>query len=471
MKNTQLVVILRSMDISEFKELGKYVISPYFNNRSEVIRFYDALKKHYPLFDSDEFTDKIIFDIVYPGKNFSDVLMRKLVSLTTNLVLDFIAVKGFRNDSIGYNILLIDKLSERGLVEMFQKRSRILNEHLDSSKHDFAYYQSRLRQTSLLNGYFLNTDEKSMIKGYQKELDDLMQFFFSGVLLMYVRLTEWSRTLNHKFNLTFFNEVVNHFSLLKTDNVTLATLYFNMLMLIKTDEEKYYDDLINSSEQFRPNLSDADAYNTAIVLIQYCHKKVLKGNSEFRYKQFEITKGILKDNIIPPGFIEPYFFTNIIRNATAIQECDWAENFLYEYRHKLKPEIATEICDYSFAMIEITRGNFERSLTHLSKINIERSNMKLDIKNLQIVIYYELNYAEELISLTDAFKHYLRREKTLPELSVQNNLKFLGFVSDLVKVRLNKNSKTAYLLNKQISESEYFGSKEWLLRKSEDLMK
>ncbi|MBP9192630.1 MAG: hypothetical protein KBF96_08780, partial [Ignavibacteria bacterium] len=100
MKNTQLVVILRSMDISEFKELGKYVISPYFNNRSEVIRFYDALKKHYPLFDSDEFTDKIIFDIVYPGKSFSDVLMRKLVSLTTNLVLDFIAVKGFRNDSI-----------------------------------------------------------------------------------------------------------------------------------------------------------------------------------------------------------------------------------------------------------------------------------------------------------------------------------------------------------------------------------
>ncbi|MEO8209396.1 MAG: hypothetical protein ABI840_02460, partial [bacterium] len=100
MKNLKFTELLRALDKSEFREFGKFIISPYHNNRSEVVRFFDALKNFYPKFNSIYFTEAEIFKKVYPGKKYSDVMMRKLFSLTTNLLMDFFAVTSFKESTL-----------------------------------------------------------------------------------------------------------------------------------------------------------------------------------------------------------------------------------------------------------------------------------------------------------------------------------------------------------------------------------
>ena len=153
MKNLQLIELLRSLNKSEFREFGKFINSPYFNNRSEVIRFYDVIKKFYPLFDSNGLNEEKIFNSVYPGKEFSDVMMRKLVSLMTNLILDFYAEISFKDDILGYNVKLLYKLYEKNLSVMFEKKAKSIKELLQNKQIDPLIYNNYAIKVAAEKGY------------------------------------------------------------------------------------------------------------------------------------------------------------------------------------------------------------------------------------------------------------------------------------------------------------------------------
>jgi len=469
MENSQLIESLRTLDKNEIKEFGKFIRSPYFNNRSEVIRFFNYIKKFFPEFKSNELKEEIIFKNVYPDKKYSSVMTRKLISLTLNLLLDFLTIEDFKENKNDYNVKMLDMLRKRKLPALFQKRSRITGKNLDISTLDIYYYEQKLKFTSIQNGYFLNSDESSFVDGLQNELNDLIEFFLTGVILQFIRLSEWSRQLNKKFDLKFYDEILKYMSADDEREVTLYSMYFNMLMLLNTEDENYFKKLIISRDTLKAKLGKIDDYNVQIVSMQYCHKKVQKGYPEYRKQMFEITKKLLAADLIPDGFIEPYFFTNIVRNASLLNEFDWLDNFLSEYKHRLNPELSDEITNYSQAMIESAKGNFEKSLMHFSKIKIERSNMKLDMKNLLIIIYYELNFIEELISLIDTNKHFLQRDRSVSDSYRQVSLLLMNFVSELIKIKSSNKKISTHGLRKEIEKSDYFIFKEWLLKKAEEL--
>jgi len=469
MENSQLIESLRTLDKNEIKEFGKFIRSPYFNNRSEVIRFFNYIKKFFPEFKSNELKEEIIFKNVYPDKKYSSVMTRKLISLTLNLLLDFLTLEDFKENKNDYNVKMLDMLRKRKLPALFQKRSRITGKNLNISTLDIYYYEQKLKFTSIQNGYFLNSDESSFVDGLQNELNDLIEFFLTGVILQYIRLSEWSRQLNKKFDLKFYDEILKYLSADDEREVTLYSMYFNMLMLLNTEDENYFKKLIISRDTLKAKLGKIDDYNVQIVSMQYCHKKVQKGYPEYRKQMFEITKKLLAADLIPDGFIEPYFFTNIVRNASLLNEFDWLDNFLSEYKHRLNPELSDEITNYSQAMIESAKGNFEKSLMHFSKIKIERSNMKLDMKNLLIIIYYELNFIEELISLIDTNKHFLQRDRSVSDSYRQVSLLLMNFVSELIKIKSSNKKISTHGLRKEIEKSDYFIFKEWLLKKAEEL--
>ncbi|MEO8446049.1 MAG: hypothetical protein ABI528_01065 [bacterium] len=469
MNTSRLAEALSSLSRTELRQFSNFLRSPYFNNRSEVTRFYEGLKPYYPKFDLKKPDLESIFTKVYPKKKFSDVLMRKLFSLTINLFTEFITINGFREDKLEFNIRMLDNLREKKLPRLFEKKSPQFSDLLQRSPNNIGYYEAKLKYTSILNGHFLNTNEKSMVSRLQNEFDDFIEYFLTVVFLLYIRLSEWSRGMNVKFDLKFHDEVINYFSTQRKGDVSLAALYYNMLMLLNTEDEKYYYDLMECRNKFEKKLAKIDDFNIAIVSMQFCHKKVMKGHSEYRKHQLDINKKMLKKNLIPAGFVDPYFFTNTVRNAVNLKEYKWSENFINEYKERLNPGIANEIIDYSHAMIEFGKGKYENSLMRLSQINIERSNIKLDIRNLMIMNYYELDYKLELESLIDSYKHYLQRDKTINPLTKDMSSLFVNFVSDLVKVNQKRNKNSLHVLKKTIAAESHFNMKDWLIKKLDEL--
>lgn len=469
MENSQLVEIFRTMTKTEFREFGKFLKSPYFNNRSEVVRYYDAVKGSYPKFAPESLEERIIFKNVYPGKKYSAVLMRKLISLTTGFAQDFLTIDNFKEQKLEYNVKLLDILRSRKLPVLFEKRTKLIDKIFSNSKHSHDYYEAKYKFTSTVNGYLLIKNEKSMVTRFQNELDDLIGYFLFVSLVQYIRLTEWSRSYNIKFDLKLYNEVLEFLSKNEYRESPLVTMYYKMLMLLNTGDEKYFFSLREERNTHEKILSPLDDYNIAIVSIQYCYKRVQNGDPEFRKHQFEITKQLLSNDLVPPGFIDPYFFTNIVRNAAYIYEFAWSEEFIETYSNKLDPEFRKETVNYSLAMVEFARHNFENALKLVSVINIERSNMKLDIKNMLLMIYYESGYTEELLSLIDTYKHFLQRDKEAAKQVIEKYMMFVKFVSALVKCSLSKNKEDILMLKKEVEKTPYFYLKDWLMEKVNSL--
>jgi len=473
MENSQLINVLKTLDKTEFREFGKFVRSPYFNNRSEVIRFYDAIKKFYPQFKSKDFIGEKIFIKVYPAKKYNDVMMRKLVSLTKNLVMDFYAISSFKENALDYNVKLMYKLYDKQLPAMFEKKAKNTEELFRKAKHTFDYYESKFNYTSILFGHRQKKNEKGMIYKLQDELDDFTEFFISIMLFLYIRLSTWSRIYDVKYDLKFYDEVLEFISAHNFEDVTLVSLYYNMLMLMNTGAEKYFFELQKDWNKFEAQLSDLEQHNIYVALGEYCIKRIRKGDVVFRKQQFDITKTFLKKNLLPKetGYMEPYFFTSIVRNASNLKEFKWTDDFIKSYKNKLDPELVEEITHYSLAIVEFDKGNYEKSLKHLSTINPESLNMKLNVKNLTILNYYELSYDEELISSIDAYKHFLNRDKDAGKRLKQRDTNFIKFVSALVKIKHNEKNESALKLKKEIEKSPYFDTKGWLIKKADELIK
>lgn len=188
MNNPKITDILKTLSKSELRQFGSFIRSPYFNNRSEVIRFYEAIKKFHPEFNFGKYNNEYFFSKVYPGKKFSSVLMRKVFSLTTNLLMEFITINSFREDKFDFNIKMIFKLREKNLSKMFEKKSKQINVMLGSSIQDISYYENKLKYTSILNGHLLNINERSMVSKLQNELDDFMEYFLTAILVMYIQI-------------------------------------------------------------------------------------------------------------------------------------------------------------------------------------------------------------------------------------------------------------------------------------------
>jgi len=459
-----LYKILKSLNEKEFRDFGKFINSPFHNNRSEICRFYDAIKKSYPEFKSDEIQNEKLFKKIYPGKKFSGVLYRKIMSLTSNLALEYLNIDSFKNNKLDFNVKLLYLLYDRNLSDAFRKKSVQIEKLLDESFHHAEYYELRFKYTSKLNGYL---SDKVNIPDYQKEIDEFIEEFIVIIFHLYHRLLVTQNIVNVSFNLRFYDSVFEFLKSFDFSNNTLISLYYNLVNLTKTQDEKYFYELIKVQEKFYKKLTPLYLYNVFVTLADFSMNKISKGDIKYKKIYFDLTKKYFKDfkTKIETGYLNPVLFSSIVRNAASLKEFEWVESFISAYSVQLEPDQIEESLNYAYADVEFSKGNFEKSLEYIYKVNPVKVSMKINSKKIQIMNFFELGYHIELNSLLDSFKHFFHREKSIGETLRKRNLPFIKYISELNHFIIKDDVEGVELLFKKIDKTEYFVQKEWIKRK------
>lgn len=87
-----------------------------------------------------------------------------------------------------------------------------------------------------------------------------------------------------------------------------------------------------------------------------------------------------------------------------------------------------------------------------------------------IATYYELNEYDALESLLQAFKMYIRRERSLPVERKNHYLNLIKFTNTLIKIP-HKEKKKLEKLYQEIKDTKGIVSKPWLEEKVLKLLK
>jgi hypothetical protein len=123
----------------------------------------------------------------------------------------------------------------------------------------------------------------------------------------------------------------------------------------------------------------------------------------------------------------------------------------------------------AMANLLFEKGKFEEALERLSKIPYDVFIYKVDIKNLMLRIYYELNLYESAFSMINAFRNFLASSEEISGGFKTQQMNFLNFYNKLLKMKADNKNEDAGFLLKEMEKKDSLASKQWLIEKASQI--
>lgn len=163
-------------------------------------------------------------------------------------------------------------------------------------------------------------------------------------------------------------------------------------------------------------------------------------------------------------------FMNIVWIGIRSNELDWLEKFMKIFIDRIEPDKKQYVLAYGTAGIEFEKGNFNKALEILGQSGpIKNVYYKAAIKQLTIMIYYELQWFIPSADLLDAYRHFIRTDKLLPEMYITSCNSFIDYYNRLLKLNDNTGDNT-FEISQLLSELKST-TQTWLLNKVQEFEK
>ncbi len=171
-----------------------------------------------------------------------------------------------------------------------------------------------------------------------------------------------------------------------------------------------------------------------------------------------------------------WHFKNIVTTGLRLDEHEWVRSFLENYRHRLRPEVEENAYSYNLAAYFHHLENYDEVLRLLLQVEYTDVRYNLDAKSLLLRTYYDLEESEALHSLTEAFKQYLKRNKSLSEFQKKGYFNLLNFTRKAFRLKTNREFTSSKKwepelqnLRSELEAAETVFNKSWLEGKVAEL--
>ena len=488
MENTKIIHFLKCLSKHEFREFGKFVRSPFHNNRKDVIRFYDILKKLHPEFSMDERAKKSIFEKLYPGRKFNSTVLVLLSSYLYNLGKEFLSILDLKEDRFFHQYFILNSLDKHHADNLFEKEYKSTAEFMKNEKlsSDFFHQKSLLEELRI--NYNLKRNRQDKICRETVEFSDLSVYsFIVKLVLMYHDLLVNKQSFNYEFvdsptelfiKSFNFEGFINNLEIEKIENHNYLLYYYYLFMCnYYPGSEHYYSKLKEYSFKDFDKLNMVEISGRFNCIIDYCMFQIKSGDSKFLRETFNLYTEALEKRLYQinskTNEIGLIFFRNIVAIGLAAKEIDYVERFIIEYANGIKGDFKEDLLELCYAMLYYEKKEYVKALECLSKVSNTFQLFKLATKHTLIKIYYETNHNDSLFSLLDTYKHYLKNEKIITDLIKSYHTNFLNYLNILVRMRSTRKLDDLPALKKEIKENMNmdFRHKLWLIEKAEELEK
>lgn len=439
MIKSKTVDLLLTLNSKEFKKLGDFIVSPLHNKNPRLVSLYELFKLYYPDFERDDFNKEALYKHLFKDQPYKDNMMRKVFSEFSVKVLEFLTYINFTRDKLEQNKHLISELNKRNSQKYFEESFKDAEDVLRYPANTAKVLNYRHSLELEKNTRFLKNNKFLFDESLLNESTYLIKYFLLKILRRYTQILNkqiYELKINSKLN--FLDEILQHLTDNKYDDIPAINLYYNVIMLMLNEkEEKYLSEITHILKVPAGKIEKLDKFNAYFILNNYYRKKEDKGSQKYARELFELYRTqLLEGSYKAEKFIHPTLFLDIVRAGLRLKEFDWVENFICCYITEIEPNYKDNTLYFSSAMLHFFRKNHQEALKFLSKLKFNGYFHKLDVYCYLLRIYYELNETESMISLIDTFRHVLANDKTIADYKISQYKDFLKFLSYLSKMKI-----------------------------------
>jgi hypothetical protein len=274
-------------------------------------------------------------------------------------------------------------------------------------------------------------------------------------------------------NTTFRDEINKAIEVFCTDGYMpnkVNKILYNVLRLLKTNDEKYYFELMEM-------LKDEDKYLNPDIRLRiyqplevFLVKKVKSGDTRFYRHQFELYKHCFESGLYDnENFFAEAKLLAAVETAIRIGEFDWIENAINSNINKVPEKNRDEFYNFCMAKIVQAKGDNKKALDLLNKVNLDTSPLKTMVRNILLKIYFEMDYFEQAKTMIDTYRHFLKRDNGLSDEYKDSVYNFLKLYNKLIDIKIDKDSEKIADFEYDINSADNIILKQWLIEMTDKI--
>lgn len=247
----------------------------------------------------------------------------------------------------------------------------------------------------------------------------------------------------------------------------VVRIYYHILLTLTEPETEAHYHHLKAALLTHGDSFQKEALNEMYAFaLNYSIKKLNQGRSEYLQELFDLYIALLEREIIfEENYILQQHFKNIVTVGIRLQQYGWTEDFIVRYSKRIEPDARKNAYTYNMAALYYAKGAYSGALKLLREVEFTDIYYHLDSKSLLLKTYFELRDWEPFMSLIEAFRIYLRRNKMISDYQRKVYLNFLKYAKRLSRL-LHKRGQS---LPKLIAEMDRVGEIAdlgWLRRKA-----
>lgn len=465
MEKSRLFQLLSRLDKRDFRQLKKFVRSPFFNQRQDLVELLAYLEDAINVTKSVP-TKEEVFAHLYPQATAYDPQQVRLVmSLLNKLVERYIAIEEFSSDPLGIKLKLSSALRKRELIKPAQLSLKEAYKRLEAHPYRNAdFYISRYHLE--IEQFELHTLDKRNVKHDMQTISDAVDVGFLSHKLWQTCVAITHQNVSKiEYDFGLLPAVLAYLKerphLLEIPAIGLY--YYCYLALMHRDVEEYFHRFKALIFQHGEKFPDEEIHGLYLLAINYCIRRLNDGTESYAREGLDLYRSGLRTGLLlKGGQLSRFTYRNIVAMGILSGELPWVEQFMHEYKSALDAKFRESTFNFNLAKLEYTRQRYDLALTLITKDVHKDLLLNLSAKALAMKIYYELDQYDTLDAHLQSMKAFLIRKKILGYHKT-NYLNLIKYTQKLTELNpFDREAKAT--LRAAIKAEEPLLEKEWLLQ-------
>ncbi len=461
MLQTRIWQSLKSLPAPKKNSFGKFLKSPYFNQREDLCQLYESI--HQAMDSEKEVSKAEIWAATFSDKKYSAQNLRLLMSYLQKLFEQFIAVENLMLDKIQIkltNASWFRNVGNEKLYNSILKDAKTRLEKQPFRNTDYFYQSYHLELEKYKSASRLKPDEDA---NFQQVVDSCDLAFLaiklrdSCLLLAHDQIYKWG------FDAGFLDKVFEYVKEKELLSTPAISMYYHCYKMLQFPEEESYFQTFKKSLLEHGHLFEKDeTKDLYLMAINRGIRKVNDGFLNYCYDIMDFYKeGLEKDYLLQNGILSRFTYHNIVSFALYVDETNWVETFVDTKSILLEKRYRERMVSFSQAKIAYHLKDYDAAISLLQRANYHDQLLNLSARTLLLKIYYEIEEIDLLQSHLDAFSSYLRRKSGLGyhRTHYRNLIKYTKRMLSLPSS--DKNAISTF--RKKVEDEELLTDKQWLL--------
>lgn len=463
MEKTKLVQVLKSLKKKEFLDLRKFLNSPFFNRREDVIQLYDFLSKQ--LKKKGAWPQKeIIYAGLFPHKKYKDANFHLLISYLFKLVEEFLSVRQFLQDDKAMKLRLVQSYRQRNLPGHFDALADRLKQNLNREEFrdgDYYDYFKKIYWEEYLMKVVADPSNSNL---YLEDFSRMTDISFFAQKMRQICLLKVQRSIYKVAEPT--QSFLPYISFLQEQDlirIPAIGIYFYAFKFLQGEADEInfqkFKTLLFTKGMVFALSEHRELY---LLAVNFCIKQVNDGNKTYFQEMFQLYQKALELNVLlENGKLSRFTYFNAVASGIQTEAFEWAKKIVYQYRDFLDEGYQESSFRFNLARIEYEQKRYEEALDLINNIHFSDILVSLAAKTIILKIYYHHQEFDLLDAHLNAMDKFVRRNRVLGY-HKSNYLNIIRYTQKLIA--LNTFDKEAVqILRESIEQEEKLTEKKWFI--------